>query len=316
VLDVAIPPRPATFTPAGAPPGVDVRLDVFGPWPSTRPTIRPRVTIVHTNGASVEATVQSSINYGNAAPSNTKPHYHVGDRPAKVLATNRWAIANATGDDLQAATGEVDCALWSIAIETADMGSRAATAAGIAWPDDCGPFLARPGAQPDDDEIVARILAYESIVWDIPLQAPAVWNGTGVAAHTVPFPFPHYTIARGKTCPGRTKSRQLFDEILARAQTIRAAWLGATQPLPPPVVPPTITPPPMEVSNVFTYSPAGYANAFLIGAGPAIHLDGPSFAQCQALKVPHVRATEPHAQMLRSILHQSGLTEADLVKIP
>jgi hypothetical protein len=311
VLETAVPPRPASFTPDGVPPGVERRVDVFGAWAAGRTIIKPRLTIVHTNGASVEATVASSINYGNAAPSNTKPHYHVGDRPAKVLPTNRRAIANATGDDLQAATGEVDCALWSIAIETADMGSRAATAAGIAWPADCGPFLARPGTQPDDDEIVARILAYESIVWSIPLKVPAVWNDTGVVAHAVPFPFPHYTIQRGKTCPGRTKARQLFDEILARAQTIRAAWLGAAT-LPPP----TVTPPTTEVANVFTYTPAGYANAFLIGAGPAIHLDGPSFAQCQALKVPHVAATVPHAQMLRSILHQSGLTEADLVKLP
>lgn len=234
LLDLPIPPKPAAFTPEGAPPGVALRLDVYGKWPASRQKIKPRLGIVHTNGASVEASVQSSINYGNAAAANTKPHYLVGDKPAKVLATNLRGIANATGADIEAQYNEVDCALWSYAIETADMGSKRALATGVKWAGDCGPFLPRPGDQPDDAEIVARILAYESIVWNHPLGVPPTWNHSagGVVAHTIPYPYPHYTIQRGKTCPGSTKASQLFDEILPRARQIRAAWLDDTPPPP------------------------------------------------------------------------------------
>lgn len=232
-LDDPIPPRPDYFGPDGAPPGVELRLDVFGAWVGTRPKIKPRVAVVHTNGASVEASVQSSINFGNAGTNNTKPHYHVGDRPAKVLRTDLRSIANSTGSDIEAQYGERDASFWTISMETADMGGNAATKAGIRWPTDCGPFLDRPGDQPDDAEIVARILAYESIVWGFPLEIPAVWNGAGVVTHTEPWPYPHFTTVRGKTCPGTTKKRQTFTEILPRARRIAAAWTGTTTPEPP-----------------------------------------------------------------------------------
>lgn len=304
LLDLPIPPKPAAFTPDGAPPGVALRLDVYGAWAKGRVKIKPRLGIVHTNGASVEASVQSSINYGNAASGNTKPHYLVGDKPAKVLATDRRGIANATGADIEAQYNEVDCALWSYAIETADMGSKAAIASGVRWAADCGRFLARPGDQPDDAEIVARILAYESIVWNHPLGVPSTWNHAagGVVAHTIPYPYPHYTIQRGKTCPGSSKAAELFDEILPRARQIRAAWLAPT-------------PPPEEEDDMKDsrlWRPKGYLNIFIITpAGNVLHA---SSALLTAYGISTTNIIEDdHPQTLTSMLHLAGLTRAELV---
>lgn len=308
MLDTAVPPRPAAFTPEGAPPGVAVRLDVYGNWPASRPKITPRLGVVHTNGASVEATVQSSINYGASAADNTKPHYLVGDRPAKVLATDRRGIANATGDELQTQYGEQDCAMWSYAIETADMGSKRAFVTGVRWAADCGPFLPRPGDQPDDAEIVARILAYESIVWNHPLGVPPTWNhpAGGVVAHTIPYPYPHYTIKRGKTCPGTTKAKQLFDEILPRARQIRAAWLA-----------PEEEEPTMDKSTL--WRPKGYANVFIITpSGNVLHASPVLLAKFGLPTTPAginaaIGTDDPHPQTLASMLNLAGLTRADLV---
>lgn len=237
LLDLPIPPRPDYFGPDGAPPGVELRLDAYNtlddglPWTPTRPEIKRRMAVVHTNGADVEATVASSENYGRNTRTEkgrdtTKPHYLVGDRPAKVLRSDLRAIANSTGSDIERQYGERDASFWTLAIETADMGKLAALKAGYAWAADCGPFLTRPGDQPDDAEIVARILAYESMVpgHEFPLAVPSVWNGTGVVAHVWPWPYPYFTTVPGKTCPGATKIRQLRDEILPRAQQIAAAW--------------------------------------------------------------------------------------------
>lgn len=218
-----IPPRPATFTPEGAPPGVAVNFEALRgadgrPWYLGRQTITPRLTLVHTNAASGESSLQASINWGNAASANTKPHYHVNaPQPTKVVPTNRRAIANATVDAYQ--DGHGDVAEWSIAIETADAGF------GTGKPGEAGGFLY------DHAEIVARILAYESIVWNIPLSYPTEWFGTGTACHTEPFEYPHWTLYRGKTCPGREKKRQIRDEILPRAREIRAAWLTPNPPV-------------------------------------------------------------------------------------
>ncbi|MGI9645371.1 MAG: LysM peptidoglycan-binding domain-containing protein [Ilumatobacteraceae bacterium] len=232
LVGAPIPAKPPAFTPDGAPPGVGVDLTALdgkggAPWYKGRPKIKPRLTIVHTNGASVEAKVQSQINHGNRGPGNTKPHYAINQpTPLKLVPTDRRAIANSTGADLEKATGEKDCSFWSIAIETADMGGKAAKARGINWPIDCGPFLH------DHAELVARIIAYEAIVWNIPLEYPDRWNGSGVATHTDPFAFPHYTIVQGKPCPGDTKKAQVRGEVLDRAREIHAAWTGTKAPRP------------------------------------------------------------------------------------
>lgn len=285
-MTLPIPPRPAYFGPDGAPPGVELRLDAFGTWATGRPTITPRVAVVHTNGASVEASVQSSINYGNAGTNNTKPHYHVGDRPAKVLRTDLRSIANSTGETIEAQYGERDASFWTISIETADMGGTYAVRQGINWPTDCGPFLERPGDQPDDAEIVARILAYESIVYGFPLAVPDRWNGEGVVAHTEPWPYPYFTTVRGKTCPGTTKKRQVFDEILPRARQIAAAWTAPTTP--PEVEPPEEDddmPGPEYIRTPPTGSPKGWP-FFYVRGGDVRYADGGDVEYAKANGIP------------------------------
>lgn len=285
-----IPPRPAAFTPEGAPPGVAVDFtalkDEAGrPWHLGRPVIEPRLTLVHTNGASVEASLQSSINHGNRAPANTKPHYCVNrPQPTKLVPSNRRAIANATVDAYQGSYGDVS--MFSIAIETAD--------AGWPTPGDAGGFLA------DHAEIVARILAYESIVWDIPLEYPSAWHGAGTACHTEPFEYPFWTLYRGKACPGREKKRQVREEILPRAREIRAAWLAPEEE-------------DMDLSKSILWRPKGFQNIFIITpAGSVLHA---SAALLAAMKIPTTNIVEDdHKQTLVSMLAQAGLTASDLVK--
>lgn len=211
LLDLPIPPKPDRFTPEGAPPGVAVDLFAYGPWTAGRPKIKPRVAIVHTNAARKEGSLQSQINWANASSSNTHPHYALNaPQPTKLLATDRRAIANSTPKWLEDQDGETDCSYWTIAIESAD--------SGIDNDPGVSDFLY------DHAELCARILAYESVVWGFPLAYPVKWNGTGVACHTEPFP-DAYTLYPGKTCPGAKKKKAVRDEILPRAQQIRAAWL-------------------------------------------------------------------------------------------
>jgi len=214
LTDLPIPPRPQVFSPFGAPPGVAVDFDAFVdergmPWWTSRPRIEPRLQLVHTNAAPHEGSLRSQINWGNAAPNNTKPHYAINrPQPTKLVPTDRRAIGNATEEAFEAPHGDVS--FWSIVIETADGGY-------LADPN-IGPFL------DDHAELVARILAYEAIVHDIPLEYPAAWWGAGTACHTEPFGWPYWTKARGKTCPGPTKKRMVREEILPRARQIKAAW--------------------------------------------------------------------------------------------
>lgn len=227
-----IPPRPATFSAEGAPPGVAVDFAAYrrndgvdGSWYQQRPTIRPTTQVVHTNAAGGEGSTTSKVNWANREKNNTHAHYNVNAPvPTKHCPTDRRGIGNSTSKDTARRAGVKDSSFWSIVIETADMGQRSAKANGIRWPSDCGPFLH------DHAEIVARILAYESIVWNIPLDYPSTWTKPGSICHTDPFPFPHFTTADGKTCPGSTKKRQVQQDILPRARAIRAAWLGQQPP--------------------------------------------------------------------------------------
>lgn len=222
LLDNPIPPKPAGFTPNGTPFGVEPNLDALvtdsgTPWRHTRPTIRPRMIVVHTNAASVEASSKSQVNWGNRARNNTKPHYAINEpSPWKLVPTDKRSIANSTGSSVESHYGERDASFWTISVETADAGSRA----GI------GDFLH------DHDELVARVIAYESIVWGIPLVVPDRWNGSGVVTHTEPWPYPYFTTARGKTCPGVVKkNRVLRGDILPRAQQIRNGWMRKEVPM-------------------------------------------------------------------------------------
>lgn len=241
LLDLPIPPKPAAFTPEGAPPGVEVDYDSQWAFKSdgitpdksrrywqSRPKIKTRVAIVHTNAAQGEGTTQSAINWGNIKASNTHPTYAVNwPKCVKLLPSDRRSVANSTEDWYEKQENQSDASFWTLSIETADTGTKADPAiSDFLTVSKYGPIEVR------HDEIVARILAYESIVWGFPLEAPKEWDGTGVAAHTFPFPHPAYTIQEGKTCPGPKKSKALFDRILPRARQIRAAWLA-----------PVITPP-------------------------------------------------------------------------
>lgn len=217
LLDLPIPPRPTEFSPFGAPPGVATNFTAFkaydsagqitsNPWWQTRLVIKPRLQLVHTNGASREGSLQSQINHANNGPNTTHPHYAVNaPQPTKFVPSDRKGIGNYRVAD------------WSIVIETAD--------AGWPTPGNAGGFLY------DHAEIVARILAYESIVAELlgstmPLTYPDRWDGDGSACHTEPFAYPYWSNSIGKACPGDTKKRQVRDEILPRARQIRAAWLA------------------------------------------------------------------------------------------
>ncbi len=243
LLDLPIPPRPTAFTPDGAPPGVAVNLTAFkafvngetvnAEWWRTRTKITPRLLLIHTNGASKEGGLASQSNWANAAPGNTHPHYSVNaPQPTKFVPTDREGIGNYRVSD------------WSIVVETAD--------AGWPTPGNAGGFLY------DHAEIVARICAYESIVWGFPLDYPDAWDGTGTACHTEPFGYPYWTNSVGKPCPGVEKKRQVRDEILPRARQIRNAWVG----LVPPVDshPPT---PPEDDMQLAKIRVRGYANQFV-----------------------------------------------------
>lgn len=230
LLGQPIPPLDHEPHPHGAPPGIAVDFDALRahdgtdrPWWQSRPKITPRTIVVHTNAAPVEATLAASINWGNMGKNNTKPTYNINaPQPTKSVPSDRRCIANSTGSEVEEKWGEVDSSFWSLAIETADMGTKNTAAAGYPA-GDMGPFLY------DHAELVARILAYEAIVWDIPLALPSQWNKPGVVCHVWPFGPRHFTIHWAKSCPGPTKIGQIVDEILPRSREIHAAWTN-TQP--------------------------------------------------------------------------------------
>lgn len=211
--------------PSEAPVGVAVRLFPRPPsiaswatWLSTHPTgtywenrkvIRPRLILIHTNGASREGTKQAAYNVAMAAQDTTKPTYQV-DRDGtavKFLPSDRQGIANYLADP------------FSISIETADLG--------YPTPGETEGFT---DAQ---RETICQIVAYEAKLWDIPISTPALWNGEGVAGHTDPFTYPYWTKYPGKVCPGAAKKAEIRELILPRVRDILD---GPDDPIP---VPPT-----------------------------------------------------------------------------
>ena len=229
-----IPKRPARFTPDGVPddPRFYADLDALKtsdgkPWYQTRPVIIPRICVVHTNGASREGSIQSAINWGNSATNNTKPTWQVADgRAVRLVPSNRRAIANSTPKTAETEAGVQDASYWTTAIEPRDAG-----------------YLADPAISDfldDDAELIAQILAYESLIdgSQFKMQIPFVWTGEGVVTHT----WPHdkvYTTVAGKICPGLKKKATFRDVIVPRAAQIRAAW---SAPEVPPPLPPNLLP--------------------------------------------------------------------------
>jgi hypothetical protein len=293
LLDRPVRPKPTYFGPDGAPPGIALRLDVYATlndgtkWLAGRSRITPNTIVGHTNGASVEASVQSSINHGLRGTDNTKPHYCLGDKPAKTLATNLRAIANSTGASVEAEYQVRDSSHWSIAVETADLGSIAAKTQGYNWPTDCGPFLY------DNADDLAHIIAYEAIVWNIPIRVPPTFPAGGVVAHTWPWPYPHFTTVPGKTCPGTTKIIAIRDEIIPRAQQIRAVW---TQPTPTPDEETT-----MAQMRVVRLRWDGYADQVV-----AFHTSADTLRQVELLDDPVILLPKPDAATLAKIEAELG----------
>ena len=103
---------------------------------------------------------------------------------------------------------------WSIGIETSDLGYAPGK------PGD------ESGFTEEQIETLAGILAYDSILWDIPLAYPETWFGTGTACHTEPFEYPFWTLFQGKSCPGGKKKLLMKSRVLPRAVEIKAAWGG------------------------------------------------------------------------------------------
>lgn len=200
------------MTPMEAPIGVEVLLfprpngAVWASWLASNPkgtywenrkVIHPRIILIHTNGGPTEAHRGAIGNYAMSAPDTTKPTYQV-DRDgtaSKFLPSDRQGIANYQADP------------FSISIETADLG----------WPSP-GPSCGFTAAQA---ETVARIVAFESALWDIPIVYPSQWNGEGVACHTEPFTYPYWTKYQGKPCPGTQKKLEVVSTIMPRAVQLR-----------------------------------------------------------------------------------------------
>ena len=216
-----IPPKPAAFAAHLAPDSVEVE---FVPFFEDRKRFDapPKLLRLHTNAGNNEGSVESAWNHTNAVPNeNTLPHYQVDrdGRARKMCPSDRPSIANGTvsdrtkikrsngtflfpwndlppeeQDDIKA-HGNVQH--WSLAIETADTGTK--------HDPEISAFT------PIQAEVVAQIIAFESIVHGFPISMPSTWHDAGVATHTEPAGFPFWTIHRGKPCPGGKKKAQLRD---------------------------------------------------------------------------------------------------------
>ena len=236
------PPKPAVFSPEGSVSGVEIKSVKFL---ADRPNLKvaPRLLLVHTNAAGREGDVESAWNWSHSKPNeNTLPHYQVDrthngvTRAREMLPTNRRSIANATVKEFREGHGDVSW--FSISIETADLG----------FPMEANGFKAPGGTigfDPQQGELVAQIIAYESIVHGFPIATPKEWFGSGVACHTEPFGFPHWTIKKGKECPGAQKKIDMREWIIPRANEIKNAWLGAK-------AAPAATPPKSKPTSTYT----------------------------------------------------------------
>ena len=220
------PTKPAEFTPEGLPPNT---VSMLVPFWNKRAVQTPRITLVHTNGANGIATNQSSFNWATFKPEeNTLPHYQVqlDGQAAKYIPTNRRGLDNATVSSISDAFRTLTAAQqaeilahgqvrnWSIGIETSDLGYAPGK------PGD------ESGFTEEQIETLAGILAYDSILWHIPLAYPETWFGTGTACHTEPFEYPFWTLFQGKSCPGGKKKLLMKSRVLPRAVEIKAAWGG------------------------------------------------------------------------------------------
>ena len=273
-----IPPKPAEFSPYGAPPGIEVDFSALRgrgqDWHTTRPTITPRNVSLHTQAGAGRGNSRGLIGWANAGEySHTHPHYGLNsDRSVKLVPSNKRGIGNSTESWYEAEQHEVDSSYFSIVVETEDGGSRNAPYV------DGGEYALTPGVleidlgelSPDLAEDYARIMAYEAIVHDIPLRVAPVWNGRGMITHTWPFPWPAHTTQRGKNCPTPSKKRQFVEELLPRAIEIYNAWTG-------------VVPPPTEDDEIMIFMK--HPNDPHLFVADVRHVDGATRDQLIALGV-------------------------------
>jgi hypothetical protein len=210
-MALTVPVRPKGFAPDLPPPGY--RVDYVN-FQAERKTIAPRLQLIHTNGASVESSIESAKNWaerrvvnGNAT---TLPTFQVDrDGDAAMFININQA---------QNACYKVNS--WAISYETADTGYK-----------DDPTISGFTGAQL---QALANGCAYCSVLFKIPLEYPSTWDGTGTASHTEPFGYPYWTNSNGKICPGNKKKAQVRDIILPHARLIVEAWMTPPKPIPPP----------------------------------------------------------------------------------
>ena len=213
-MALGIPIRPKEFRPDWPPPGYRVLYVNFA---ETRKIIAPRLQLIHTNGASVESSIESAKNWAERrvvnGNSTTLPTFQVDRDGDAAMFININQAQNAC----------YKVNPWAISYETADTGYK----------DD--PTIS--GFTEPQLQALANGCAYVSVLFKIPLEYPSTWDGTGTASHTEPFGYPYWTNSNGKICPGNKKKAQVRDIIIPHARKIVEAW---TAPVKPPKPPPEI----------------------------------------------------------------------------
>lgn len=221
-MALGIPVRPKEFRPDWPPPGYRI---LYVNFQAERKTIAPRLQLIHTNGASVESSIESAKNWAERrvvnGSSTTLPTFQVDRDGDAAMFININQAQNAC----------YKVNPWAISYETADTGYKAdPTISGFTEP---------------QLQALANGCAYVSVLFKIPLEYPSTWDGTGTASHTEPFGYPYWTNSNGKICPGSKKKEQVRDVILPHARKIVEAWMTPAKPIPPPPKPQ----PPPEIED-------------------------------------------------------------------
>jgi hypothetical protein len=208
----AIPPRPASFTPQGVAPGCERIPNLY---PRELTGHRIDILVVHTNWAGGEGTIESAQRWTMAdVGRNTYAHYHHDrdGRAAKMLDTDRRGIGNSGTNTYWRQFGLPNASYRALVYETADRGTR------------IDPAPKGSNFTEVQKLSLARDLAYECIVHNIPAKLLERPDGRGITAHCFPFPYPAFTTADGKQCCGHVKYAELLAEIIPRVRRIVAAW--------------------------------------------------------------------------------------------
>jgi hypothetical protein len=225
-VTLTIPPKPASFTPEGVAPGCQRIANLYERSISTH---RMDILVVHTNWAGGEGSIRSAINWTTAAPGeNTYAHYihELDGDAAKMLDTHRRGIGNSGTTAYWNQYGLPNASYRGIVYETCDRGTNTD-------PPPQGSYFTEPQMQ-----ALSRDLAYECMVHGIPPVLLPRPDGRGIVGHCIPFPYPAFTTASGKLCPGYRKFEQLKTVIIPHVAAIVNAWKAPVVVQPPPPNPP------------------------------------------------------------------------------